>query len=152
MLLKGAITFRLVCETQISKFEDQRPALFFASSRFRDLSLRHRYFETRLKFADTHDFSRTILYPHTSPYGVCGNARVTSDVGIVNSIAVLSKYAWIFPISCFKDCVRIVLFDLAWLMENFVFIIKLTLPFKHIRICYWNESISGLHYHHCLGY
>ena len=50
-------------ETQISKFEIPRPALFFASLRFRDSSLRRQDFETRLKFAETHDLSRPILYP-----------------------------------------------------------------------------------------
>ena len=50
-------------ETQISKFEIPIPALFFANSRFQDSSLRSRDFETRLKFAETHDFPRTILYP-----------------------------------------------------------------------------------------
>ena len=50
-------------EIQISKFEIPRPALFFASLRFQDSSLRRRDFETRLKFAETHNFSRTILYP-----------------------------------------------------------------------------------------
>ena len=48
---------------QISKYEIPRTALFFTSSRFRDSSLRRRDFETRRKFAETHHFSRTILYP-----------------------------------------------------------------------------------------
>ena len=50
-------------KTQISKFTILRPALFFASSRFSDSGLQCRDFETRLKCAETYDFSRTILYP-----------------------------------------------------------------------------------------
>ena len=64
-------------ETQISKFEIPIPALFFASSRFRDSSLRRRDFETRLKFAETHDFSRTILYPLY--YAVLSTQRKTNN-------------------------------------------------------------------------
>ena len=59
------LIFAWFAEIQISKCRIRipRPVLFFTSSRFRDSSLRHRDFETRRKFAETHYFSRTILYP-----------------------------------------------------------------------------------------
>ena len=58
--------FRLASETRILEFEIPISALFFASPRFRDSCLRRRDFETRVKFAETHHFSRTILHPFLS--------------------------------------------------------------------------------------
>ena len=51
-------------EIQISKYRDSETRFNFTSSKFRDSSLRHQDFEVRRKFAETHHFSMTILYPY----------------------------------------------------------------------------------------
>ena len=68
------------------KMRDSETRFIFSSLRFRDSSLRRRDFETRRKFAETHYFSRTILYPYYEK----GVVRKPQTLGLPPSLLIPS--------------------------------------------------------------